>query len=116
MQKIYSPRNTVKKQWETMLKLGKIPVIEQETTQGLITINFWLSDYGVNFNWEFEDIDSYDFEKVKPYFDGSLKKRGNGYTMSFAEIDRRDFNLDEVLQFLWDNVSDGILSAYNLHI
>lgn len=116
MTKVYSPRDTVKKQWEEMLASGKMPIIEQETAKGLLTVDFWLSDYGVNFCWSFEDIDSHDFSKVKPYFDGCLKKRGKGYVMSFAEIDRMDYKLDYVLQLIWDNISDGVISAYNLHI
>lgn len=116
MTKVYSPRNTVKKQWEEMLASGKMPIIEQETTKGLLTVDFWLSDYGVNFSWGFEDGEEFDCGTVKPYFDGCLKKRNGSYVMSFAEIDRVDFNLDMVLQFIWDNVSDGVVIAYNLHI
>lgn len=116
MTKVYSPRDTVKNQWKQMLASGKMPIIEQETTKGLITVDFWLSDYGVNFSWDFEDGDEYDCGIVKPYFDGCLKKRNAGYVVSFAEIDRMDYKLDSVLQLIWDNISDGILSAYNLHV
>lgn len=116
MTKIYSPRDTVKKQWEEMIASGKMPIIEQDTIKGILTIDFWLSDYGVKFSWDFEDTEEFDCGIVKPYFDRCLKKHNGGYVMSFAEIDRMDFNLDMVLQFIWDNVSDGVLSAYNLHV
>ena len=116
MTKIYSPRDTVKKQWEEMIKSGRIPVIEDETAQGLLTVDFWLSDYGVNFSWNFEDCEDFDCGIVKPYFDGVIKKRGEGYVVTFSEIDRMNYNLDNVLELIWDNVSDGVLSAYNLHV
>ena len=50
-----------------------------------------------------------------PYFDGCIKKRNGGYVISFAEIDRMDYTLDAVLQLIWENINDGILSAYNLY-
>ena len=116
MTKVHSPRDTVKKQWKEMLTSGKMPIIEQETTKGTLTIDFWFSDYGVNFSWNFEDSEDFDCGIVKPYFDGVIQKRGEGYVVTFAEIDRMNYNLDNVLELIWDNVSDGVLSAYNLHV
>ena len=116
MTNVYSPRDTVKKQWKEMLASGGMPIIEQETTKGILTVDFWLTDYGVGFSWGFEDGEDFDCGIVKPYFDGCVKKRNDGYIVSFAEIDRMDYKLDYVLQFIWDNVSNGVISAYNLHI
>lgn len=116
MATIYKARDKVKTQWQEMLKSGRIPTIEEETSQGLLTVDFWLSDYGVYFSWDFENSEDYDCGIVKPYFDGVIQKRHGCYVVSFAEIDRTDYSLDGVLQFIWENVTDGIISAYNLHI
>ena len=116
MPTIYKARDKVKTQWYEMLKSGLIPIIEEETSQGLLTVHFCMSDYGVHFSWDFENSEEYDCGIVKPYFDGAIKKRGEGYVITFAEIDRMDYSLDAVLQFIWENVTDGVLSAYNLHV
>lgn len=99
-----------------MLDNGKMPIIEEKTTAGLLTVDFFMADYGIGFYWSFDDCEEFDCCRVKPYFDGSLKKRHNAYYVSFAEVDRMGYGLDDVLQLIWDNISDGVLSAYSLHI
>ena len=116
MVKVYSSRDTVKKQWEEMIKSGRMPIIEQETTKGILTVDFWTSDYGVNFSWDFENSEEFDCGIVKPYFDGVIQKRGEGYVVTFAEIDRMGHSLDCVLQLIYENVTDGVICAYNLHV
>ena len=116
MAKVYSSRDTVKKQWEEMIKSGRMPITEQETTKGILTVDFWLSDYGVNFSWDFENSEEFDCGIVKPYFDGVIQKRGEGYLVTFAEIDRMGYSLDCVLQLIYENVTDGVICAYNLHV
>ena len=112
---MYSARNEIKKQWFKMLEEGRIPIIEEETGEGLLAVDFWLSDYGVCFAWSFEDSDEFDCGTVKPYFDGCIKKRHDSYHISLAEIDRMGYKLDNVLQLIWENINDGVISAYNLH-
>ena len=116
MPTIYKARDKVKRQWYDMLKSGRIPTIEEETSQGLLTVHFCMSDYGVHFSFDFENSEEYDCGIVKPYFDGAIKKRHGDYVVSFAEIDRMDHSLDSVLQFILENVADGVVSAYNLHV
>lgn len=112
---MYKARERVKSQWLEMLDNGKMPMIEEKTTAGFLTVEFFMSDYGIGFCWSFEDCDDFDCGTVKPYFDGCIKKRHNAYYVSFAEIDRMGYTLDAVLQIIWENVTDGVISAYNLH-
>ena len=105
-------RNKINAQFSDMLQRGTIPMIEIETTLGWLVIDIDRDAYGINFDYSFEE--EYNYEN-KPYFDGTIQKRKGIYYVSWAEIDRSFYNLDEILQFIYENVIDGIVSAYNLH-
>jgi len=51
---------------------------------------------------------------VKPCFDGEIQYRHGMYYISWAEIDRMGYSLNVVLQLIHGNISDGVISAYNL--
>lgn len=115
MKKTTKTRDILKNDWVKMIDGGRMPIIEHPVKDGYIIVNFWLDEYGVFFNWYLTDIEGFDFGEVAPYFDGAIKKRGEGYVLSFAEIDRMGYRLDNVFTIIWENVSDGILSAYDLY-
>ena len=115
MCKFTKPRETLKNEWAKMISEGRTPIIENTVREGFIHVNFWLSDYGVCFDWQMSDMAGFDFGEVVPYFDGAIKKRGESYVISFAEVDRMSYRLDNVLTLIWENINDGILSAYGLH-
>lgn len=116
MRTVYKARDRVRTQWREMLAAGRVPIIEEQTTQGILTVEISLTDYGLWFTWSFEDSDKFDCGTVRPYFDGAIQKRHGGYVLSFAEIDRMGYTLDNALELIWCNISDGILGAYNLYI
>lgn len=107
-------RDVVRKQWADMLDAGRIPIMELDTKYGTCTIAFFTSAYGMGFNWSLDDSDDFDTGVVTPYFDGCLTKRGDAYYLSWAQIDRDGSSLDQVLQFIHDNVMDGVLAPYGL--
>ena len=106
-------RDKINQQFSIMLGQGIIPIIEEITSLGTLTIEISRDAYGICFDYSFED--DFDYSK-KPYFDGTIQKRNGVHYVSWAEIDRSFTCLDTVLQFIHDNVMDGLISTYDLHI
>lgn len=102
-------REQVKKDWANMLKRGIMPVIEQyeENGEDNHTVDFGIDDYGVYMSWHFPECEKRD--NIKPCFDGEVQKRHGAYYISFAEVDRMGYKLDNVLQLLYENFKDGVL-------
>lgn len=98
-------RSRVKHEWAEMLARGVIPVMEIDDARGWVVVNVQLTEKGVWFDWDWE------VEIARPRFDGAIRKFAGGWLVSFAEIDRMGYRLDEVLQLIYDNVMGGVVNA-----
>ena len=97
-------RSKVKNEWAEMLARGTVPVMEIDDDRGqVVVVNVQLCEQGVWFDWDWEvEID-------RPRFDGAIRKFSGGWLVSFAEIDRMGYSLDNVLHLIYDNVIDGVV-------
>ena len=104
-------RSRVKSEWAEMLTRGIVPVMEIDDPRGQVVVNVQLCDKGVWFDWDWDWDWDLEVEIDRPRFDGAIRRPHGGWLISFAEIDRMGYSLDEVLQLIHDNVMDGVVSV-----
>lgn len=97
-------RSRVKHEWAEMLARGIVPVMEIDDPRGWVVVEVSLCEEGVWFSWDWE-------VEVVPWFDGAIRKFAGGWLVSFAEIDRMGYSLDDVLQLIHDNVIDEVVNV-----
>ena len=87
------------------LASGCISAVGHADTAAIFSSVLGVTEKGVWFDWDWEvEID-------RPRFDGAVRKFAGGWLISFAEIDRMGYSLDEVLQLIHDNVMDGVVNV-----
>lgn len=95
--------NTIQKQFETMLERGIIPVLEYQLNNGdWLTVDIEATETGLQFSADFDDKDC--------FFDGQITGAGNFWLLPYDDC----FSLDEHLQMIDQNITEGYLMPHNL--
>lgn len=95
--------NTIQAQFSEMLQRGVIPFLEYELCNGeFLTVEIQATDAGLEFSADFNDLPC--------FFDGQIVGSGNFWLLPYD----LDFSLDEHLQLIDQNITEGYLLANNL--
>lgn len=99
--------NTIKQQFEEMLTRGITPLFEIELPENeYLIVNLSINDKGVEFSFDSNDL--------PVAFDGDIEViNSNRYLLPFDEYTT---NLDDYLQTISDNLTEGYLLPNNLFV
>ena len=95
--------NTIQVQFTKMLQRGVIPFLEYELfNDEFLTVEIQATEKGLQF--------SADFNNLHCFFDGQIVGSGNFWLLPYDDC----FSLDEHLQMIDQNITEGYLLANNL--
>lgn len=95
--------NTIQVQFSEMLNRGTLPYLEYELIDGeFLLVEIQATDKGLEFSADFNDLPC--------FFDGQISGSGNFWLLPYD----LDFSLDQHLELIDQNITEGYLLANNL--